>query len=78
MEYLTTTLPMRGTRIYEAKEEVHHNDFDEKKFCNTMGLPPGFSVGNVEKPRKGDKKTFYCEMCLVELSSMDTMKSHVL
>jgi len=61
---------------FDAKED-YDNDFDEKKLCNTMGLPPGFSVGNVEKQRKGDKKTFYCEMCLVELSSLDTMKSHV-
>jgi len=44
---------------------------------DTMGMPTGFSVGHVEKQRKGEKKTFYCEMCLVELSSLDTMKSHV-
>jgi len=62
---------------YDAKEDYVDNDFEEKKLCNTIGLPPGFSVGNVEKQRKGDKKTFYCEMCLVELSSLDTMKSHV-
>merc|ERR1712142_1032349 len=66
-----------------------HNDFisedsdpyieatDDKKFLNKVGLPAGFSVGEVEKQRKGDKKTFYCDMCLVELSSLDTMKSHV-
>jgi len=50
---------------------------DDKKFLNKVGLPAGFSVGEVEKQRKGDKKTFYCDMCLVELSSLDTMKSHV-
>ena len=55
----------RKDEMYDAKED-DYNDFDEKKFCNTMGLPPGFSVGNVEKQRKGDKKTFYCEMCLVD------------
>jgi len=63
--------------MYDAKEVYDNNDIDEKKFRSTMGLTPGFSVGNVEKQRKGDKKTFYCEMCLVELSSLDTMKSHV-
>ena len=26
--------------------------------------------------RKGEKKTFYCELCLVELNSEDTMNSH--
>jgi len=67
----------RKDEMYDAKEDYYNDDFDEKKYCNTMGLPPGFSVGNVEKQRKGDKKTFYCEMCLVELSSLDTMKSHV-
>ena len=44
---------------------------------DTIGMPSGFSVGYVEKQRKGEKNTFYCEMCLVELSSLDTMKSHV-
>eukprot|EP00092_Neocalanus_flemingeri_P036166 GFUD01039377.1.p1 GENE.GFUD01039377.1~~GFUD01039377.1.p1 ORF type:complete len:411 (-),score=128.55 GFUD01039377.1:42-1274(-) len=49
---------------------------DDRK---TLGFPSGFSVsfGQVEKQRKGEKRTFYCEMCLVELSSLDTMKSHV-
>eukprot|EP00092_Neocalanus_flemingeri_P031562 GFUD01034273.1.p1 GENE.GFUD01034273.1~~GFUD01034273.1.p1 ORF type:complete len:411 (+),score=130.26 GFUD01034273.1:51-1283(+) len=48
--------------------------FDDRK---TLGFPSGFSFGQVEKQRKGEKRTFYCEMCLVELSSLDTMKSHV-
>jgi len=59
----------------EEKRSLH--EFDEKKFINTVGLPAGFSVGEVQKQRKGDKRTYYCEMCLVELSSLDTMKSHV-
>ena len=46
-------------------------------FQNTLGLPSGFSVGHVEKQIKGNKQTFYCDICLVELSSLDTMKSHV-
>jgi hypothetical protein len=73
---------------YESYEYDDHKDvgdskshygFDERKLSNmdTMGLPAGFTVGQVEKQRKGEKRTFYCEMCLVELSSLDTMKSHV-
>ena len=46
-----------------------------------LGLPTGFSFqqggGLPEKQKKGDKKTFYCEICLIELNSLDTMKSHV-
>ena len=30
-----------------------------------------------EKQRKGDKKTYWCEVCFIELNSLDTMKSHV-
>jgi len=45
---------------------------------NSMFKPPsGFSVGPVEKQKKGDKTTFYCELCLVELNSHETMRSHV-
>ena len=45
--------------------------FDDLKLSNmnTLGFPTGFSVGLVEKQRKGEKKTFYCEMCLIVLSS---------
>ena len=44
-----------------------------------MGLPTGFSFGHAppERQRKGEKKTFFCEICLIELNSLDTMKSHV-
>jgi len=52
-------------------------EIDERLFQNTLGLPSGFSVGHVEKQIKGNKQTFYCDICLVELSSLDTMKSHV-
>jgi len=61
----------------DGSEKMSLHEFDEKKFLNTVGLPTGFSVGEVQKQRKGDKRTYYCEMCLVELSSLDTMKSHV-
>jgi len=64
--------------LTEDSSIYSYNDAtDDKKLLNKVGLPSGFSVGEVEKQRKGDKKTFYCDMCLVELSSLDTMKSHV-
>ena len=44
-----------------------------------LGLPTGFSLrmGGNGKQKKGEKKTFYCQICLIELSSLDTMRSHV-
>merc|ERR1719427_893801 len=67
--------------FYQQGDLKSCSDFDDRKrklsSMDTWGLPTGFSVGQVEKQRKGEKKTFYCEMCMVELSSLDTMKSHV-
>ena len=52
------------------------------------GLPTSFSMSrnslaadsmaesSSSNTRKGEKKTFYCELCLVELNSEDTMISH--
>merc|ERR1719430_3036479 len=54
-------------------------DGNQLQTMESMGLPTGFSLrmdGN-EKQRKGDKKTFYCQICLIELNSLDTMRSHV-
>merc|ERR1719431_2343133 len=42
-----------------------------------IGLPNDFPLGPEEKPRKGEKRTYYCDLCLVELNSYDTMNSHV-
>lgn len=42
-------------------------------------MPTGFShgsTGTAEKGRKGDKKTFYCNLCYIELNSEDTKISH--
>lgn len=54
-------------------------DSDQMQQMESMGLPTGFSFSQSqpERQRKGDKKTFYCEICLIELNSLDTMKSHV-
>ena len=51
------------------------------------GLPTSFAmsknspaaaggIGESSNTRKGEKKTFYCELCFVELNSEDTMVSH--
>lgn len=38
----------------------------------------GFSYGAPrEKGKKGEKKTFYCDLCYIELNSEDTMLSHM-
>ena len=37
---------------------------------------PGLSYSLDQQQRKGEKRTFYCTTCLVELSSVDMMKSH--
>ena len=54
-------------------------DSDQLQQMEKMGLPTGFTFGQTqpERQRKGDKKSFYCEICLVELNSLETMKSHV-
>ena len=39
-------------------------------------IPNQLSYGPQDVQRKGDKNTFYCEVCYVELNSLETMKSH--
>ena len=48
----------------------------------SLGLPMGFYLRQPDpsashKQKKGEKKTFYCKICLIELNSQDTMTSHV-
>ena len=48
----------------------------------SLGLPTGFSLRQPDpsapnKQKKGEKKTFYCKICLIELNSQDTMMCHV-
>ena len=53
------------------------NDNDKMHRMEQMGLPTGFSMDmNPQKQKKGAKKTFYCNICLVELNSEDTRRSH--
>ena len=39
-------------------------------------IPNQLSYGPQDVQRKGDKNTFYCEVCYVELNSLEMMKSH--
>ena len=66
---------------YPSIIDGYSQDDNELSEMDKLGLPTGFSFqqggGLPEKQKKGDKKTFYCEICLIELNSLDTMKSHV-
>jgi len=65
--------------IYPSSIDGYTVDGNQLQTMESMGLPTGFSLrmdGN-EKQKKGDKKTFYCQTCLIELNSLDTMRSHV-
>ena len=43
-----------------------------------LGLSSGFRIGpGAGLQDRAQKKTFYCQICLIELNSEDTMKSHV-
>ena len=39
-------------------------------------LPDGLFVHKAPKEKKGEKKTFFCDICLLELNSVDTRNSH--
>ena len=61
--------------------ELYEFDDKERARMDDMGLPSGFSFGHMAQidPRqtRGFKKTFYCNICLIELNSEDTMISHM-
>ena len=40
------------------------------------GEDPTCSSGQYQLQRKGEKKTFYCNLCKIPLSSFETMMSH--
>jgi len=65
----------------EEEAEVNPLEFPLGSFDihnNSMFKSPyGFSDGPMEKRKKGVKNSFHCEVCLVELNSYETMKSHV-
>jgi len=65
--------------MYESTIDGYTVDGNQLQTMESLGLPTGFSLrmdGNV-KQKKGEKKTFYCQICLIELNSLDTMRSHV-
>ena len=65
--------------MYESMIDGYTVDGNQLQTMESLGLPTGFSLrmdGN-EKQKKGEKKTFYCQICLIELKSLDTMRSHV-
>ena len=53
-------------------------DCDEKdsKMDLWEGEDPSASAGQYQLQRKGEKKTFQCGLCLIPLSSLETMLSH--
>ena len=82
--------PMFGPRMdngqisvkYPSQIDGYGQDDAELSKMELLGLPTGFSFnrqGNMTslKQKKGEKKTFYCNICLIELNSLDTMKSHI-
>ena len=66
---------------YPSTIDGYANNDDELAEMEKMGFPTGFTrdygPSASTKQKKGDKKTFYCDICLIELNSLDTMKSHV-
>ena len=67
--------------LYPQQIDGYKPDHNELSMMEHMGLPTGFSFGHMEQvdPRqtRGHKKTFYCQTCLIELNSEDTMLSHM-
>eukprot|EP00092_Neocalanus_flemingeri_P015622 GFUD01016910.1.p1 GENE.GFUD01016910.1~~GFUD01016910.1.p1 ORF type:complete len:552 (+),score=129.19 GFUD01016910.1:89-1744(+) len=64
---------------YPSMIDGYSADGNQLARMESLGLPTGFSLrmDGTEKQKKGEKKTFYCQICLIELNSLDTMKSHV-
>lgn len=63
----STSLPP-GIRI---KDEGISEDPEEVSYMKDAGLPTSFGGGIT---KKGEKNTYYCDICLVELNSEDTMQ----
>ena len=64
---------------YPSMIDGYAVDGNSLQSMESLGLPTGFSLrmDGTEKQKKGEKKTFYCQICLIELNSLDTMRSHV-
>ena len=56
---------------YEPGDEFSNPEVSDQ--LGAIGLPTNFGAGIVTK---GDKKTYYCDLCLVEFNNEDAMISH--
>merc|ERR1719510_2831192 len=73
------TEPMESMPNYDQPEEKYGMKFEQG--ASDSSLPPNYYTGattfrDQEFVRKGQKETFYCELCMIELSSRDTLVSH--
>ena len=80
--------PVNGSKKRQDSPDYKVDTSEEARML-AMGLPASFnnaptgsaalSVGSDEQvvARKGEKETFYCELCEIELNSRDTMTSHM-
>jgi hypothetical protein len=59
------------------KREVVISSDDSEEMMKAMGLPTGFSCNWVQQGSEDTKKKMYCDVCELELNSLDTMASHL-
>jgi len=61
----------------EEDKDLKHNPYlDLAGNLDTVVIPREFQYGEQTIQKKGVKATFFCDVCYVELSSHETMKSH--
>ena len=60
----------------KAEFEDQQEDWEDTKMDFGEGEDPTSSSGQYQLQRKGEKKTFYCNLCKIPLSSFETMMSH--
>lgn len=58
-----------GIRV---KNEIPTEESEEMSYLKEVGLPTNFGGGTI-LTKKGEKHTFWCDLCLVELNSLETM-----
>lgn len=80
--------PMIGPTIegqirvqYKAAIDGYLTTSEDAAKMAELGLPTGFVFGSLDSDshlrQKKQKKTYYCDLCLLELNSEDTMKAHM-
>ena len=70
-ESLDASLPVG---IHRVKNEC--DEQEESMALRRMALPTSFGLERAAV-KKGEKQSFYCDLCFVELNSLDTMQSHL-